>query len=62
MCALCVFMSQHTMVDIHMYTGGYHLSWIFWEHENQSGLSVMWLIYTKLYSKKEQKFLAKNSG
>ena len=26
-------------------TGGSHLSRIFWEHENQSGLLVIWLIY-----------------
>ena len=25
-------------------TGGSHLSRIFWEHENLSGLSVIWLI------------------
>ena len=25
-------------------TGGSHLSWIFWEHENLSGLSIIWLI------------------
>ena len=28
-------------------TGGSCLSQIFWEHENQSGLSVIWLIYIK---------------
>ena len=25
-------------------TGGSHLSWIFWEHENLSGLSIIRLI------------------
>ena len=43
-------------------TGGSHLSWIFWEHENQSGLLVIWLIYIKLYRKKETKFWKKNPG
>ena len=33
-------------------TGGSCLSWIFWEHENLSCLSVIWLIYIKLYRKK----------
>ena len=28
----------------HWSTGGSHLSWIFWEHENLSGLSVIQLI------------------
>ena len=37
-------------------TGGSHLSQIFWEHENQSGLLVIQLIYIKLYRKKETKF------
>ena len=27
------------------YTGGSRLSWIFWEHENLSGLSIIWLIH-----------------
>ena len=31
----------------------------FWEHENQSALSVIWLIYIKLYRKKEEKIWAK---
>ena len=26
------------------HTGGFHLSWIFWEHENLSGLSIIQLI------------------
>ena len=26
------------------YTGGSHLSQVFWEHENLSGLRVIWLI------------------
>ena len=42
-------------------TGGSRLSWIFWEHENQSGLLVIWLIYIKLYRKKETKFWKKKS-
>ena len=47
-------------------TGGSRLSQIFWEHENLSGLSVIWLIstkiYIKLYKEKENKILAKNPG
>ena len=43
-------------------TGGSRLSQIFWEHENQSGLLVIWLIYIKLYRKKETKFWEKNPG
>ena len=35
-------------------TGGSHLSWSFWEHENLSGLSVIWLIYIKLHKKREK--------
>ena len=31
----------------------------FWEHENQSGLLVIWLIYIQLYRKKETKFWKK---
>ena len=42
-------------------TGESNLSWIFWEHENQSSLLVIWFIYIKLYRKKENK-LAKNLG
>ena len=38
------------------YTGGSHLSQIFWEHENQSGLLVIWLIYIKLYRKRKPNF------
>ena len=41
------------------YTGGSCLSQIFWEHENQSGLLVIRLIYIKLYRKKETKFWKK---
>ena len=33
----------------------------FWEHENQSGLLVIQLIYIKLYRKKETKFWEKKS-
>ena len=51
------------MFDI---TGGSHLSQIFWEHENLSGLSVIWFISTKIYIKlykgKEKMILAKNLG
>ena len=43
-------------------TGESCLSQIFWEHENQSSLSVIWFIYIKLYRKKEEKILAKNVG
>ena len=43
-------------------TGGSHLSRIFWEHENLSGLSIIQLIYIKLYRKKETKFWKKKSG
>ena len=43
-------------------TGGSHLSWIFWEYENQSSLLVIWLIYIKLYRKKEAEFWKKNLG
>ena len=35
-------------------TGGSSLSRNFWEHENQSGLLVIWLICIKLYRKKEK--------
>ena len=31
----------------------------FWEHENQSGLLVIWLIYIKLYRKKEKQIWGK---
>ena len=37
-------------------TGGSHVSWIFWEHENQFSLLVIWLIYIKLHRKKGKKF------
>ena len=47
---------------IYGYTGGSRLSWIFWEHENQSGLLVIWLIYIKFYRKEETKFWKKKSG
>ena len=43
-------------------TGGSRLSRIFWEHENLSGLSIIRLIYIKLYRKKETKFWKKNPG
>ena len=33
----------HLIFQIHG-TGGSRLSWIFWEHENLSGLSIIWLI------------------
>ena len=36
-------------------TGGSCLSWIFWEHEILSGLSVIQLTYIKLYKEKEKK-------
>ena len=44
------------------YTGGSRLSRIFWEHENQSSLLVIRLIYIKLYRKMENKFWKKNLG
>ena len=50
------------MSTIGVSTGGSHLSQIFWEHENQSSLLVIWLIYIKLYRKKETKFWKKNPG
>ena len=40
-------------------TGGSHLSQIFWEHENLSGLSVIWHINIKLYKEKEKEFWQK---
>ena len=40
-------------------TGGSRLSRIFWEHEILYGLSVIRLIYIKLYKEKEKKYLAK---
>ena len=43
-------------------TGGSRLSQIFWEHENLSGLSIIRLIYIKLYRKKETKFWKRKSG
>ena len=48
--------------DMQLCTGGSRLSQIFWEHENQSGLLVIWLIYIKLYRKKETKFWKKKFG
>ena len=38
---------QHSQLDV--YTGGSHLSQIFWEHENLSSLSVILLISTNLH-------------
>ena len=49
----------HTPFTKNKTTGGSRLSWIFWEHENQSGLLVIWLIYIKLYRKRETKFWKK---
>ena len=43
-----------------LYTGGSRLSWIVWEHENLSALSV--LIYIKLYKEKEKKKKKKKIG
>ena len=42
------------LMNIYDSTGGSHLSQIFWEHENLSSLSVIWLIYIKLYRRKEK--------
>ena len=37
-------------LGVNHYTGGSHLSWIFWEHENLPGLNVIQLIhYNKFY-------------
>ena len=41
--------------------GGSRLSWIFWEHEILSSLSVIWFIYIKFYKEKEKKS-GKKSG
>ena len=46
-------------VAVCLCTGGSRLSQIFWEHENQSSLLVIRLIYIKLYRKKETKFWKK---
>ena len=46
-------------------TGGSHLSQIFWEHENLSSLSVIWLIYIKYTMKRKknwQKIQAKQES
>ena len=42
-----------------IFTGGSCLSRIFWEHENQSGLLVIWLIYIKLNREKGNQILGK---
>ena len=44
---------------VKMYTGGSHLSRIFWEHENLPGLSV--LIYIKLNKEKKKNNFGKKS-
>ena len=56
---LISFNMHYLLHEKYYNTGGSHLSWIFWEHDNISGLSVIWLIYIKLYKEKE-KNLAKN--
>ena len=38
-----------TIISHTTYIGGSHLSWIFWEHENLSSLSLIWLISTNLH-------------
>ena len=58
----CIVGDFNEDVSISSNTGGSCLSWIFWEHENQSGLLVIWLIYIKLYRKNETKFWKKKSG
>ena len=50
-----------TCVCMFTYTGGSHLSQIFWEHENLYILSVIQIIYIKL-NKKRGKKLEKNLG
>ena len=57
---LCKLLKPHTQLE-HPHTGESYLSQIFWEHENLSDLSVIWLIYIKLYREKE-KNLVKNLG
>ena len=47
------------VAQLELTTGGSHLSQIFWEHENQSSLLVIWLIYIKLYRKKGNQILEK---
>ena len=43
------------MKERKLYTGGSCLSQIFWDHENLSGLSVIWLVYIKLIQGKGKK-------
>ena len=43
-------------------TGGSHLSQVFWEHENLSGLSIVWLIITNLHVSWSCMILAENLG
>ena len=43
-------------------TGGSHLSRIIWEHENLSGLSVIFLISTNLHVSWSCMILAENLG
>ena len=45
-----------------LYTGRSNLKSDFLEHENQSGVSVIWLIYIKCYRKKEEKIWAKQES
>ena len=54
--------SEEKLQEVSPSTGGSCLSQILWEHENQSGLLVIWLIYIKLYRKKETKFWGKKYG
>ena len=46
------------MVGVRVSTGGSRLSWIFWEHENLSGLSIIRLIQLLLISLIRQRNLA----
>ena len=60
-CHMCKLLNAHQWGEC-ANTGGSRLSRIFWEHENQSSLLVIWLIYIKLYRKMENKFWKKNLG
>ena len=46
--------------ECNWYTGGSHLSQIFWEHGNLSGLRVIWLIQSYFIGLNRKVALAKN--
>ena len=64
--SLCPFIYAQFDLDINLYpyTGGSHLGWIFWEHENLSGLSVLYTrkrkkqFWQKIWAKQESGFTA----